>query len=588
MNGGETARGRAAMRSIAAAALVLLLAACGGGGAGGNSVPDAPADGALPPLSIDEIPTGARIDVSARDYFSLQNGNSWTYARHFGSSTITSGFVTRSVTNGPDADGLITVSESDGASTSVTAYRLGAAGLEEFDPTGSQASLPAVYTALPSYFAFSTPFYPVGSTLRHIRQGSLLLDLDGDQKNDSYRLEITQVFVGFEMQAVLGQSTEVAHFTTSLRFTARSSANGRSATATATEDSYLASGLGLVRVDRSSIGPDGLPIEADYSLVLQRAFLKGVTYSDSGSFIAFGLHHRWLVYDATRRVYYASLSDDPTHPNSIATIDAGSGAITYSAPIAAGPGPLAVSSDGSTLYAGLDGTGEVARLSLPAMTEVARLSLPVDPVFGQLYAENIAVSPVSSDVFATSLIRVGFTPSHGGVALVRNMVLQPQRTQGNTGSHRIAFDASGNWLFGYNNETTEFGLRRIEVLSDGLIERVVVSTNGFPGDELSVSGGRVLVGNSIFQADAWLALLGTLTGGHNCVNLSAVGKIACQSTDSLVQLAIFDATSLAPLATPFYANAGTSSEWRLVPGPTGQVAVSEFGVFTLFTSRFLQ
>jgi len=25
-----------------------------------------------------------------------------------------------------------------------------------------------------------------------------------------------------------------------------------------------------------------------------------------------------------------------------------------------------------------------------------------------------------------------------------------------------------------------------------------------------------------------------------------------------------------------------------VPGPTGQVAVSEFGVVTLFTSRFLQ
>jgi hypothetical protein len=91
--------------------------------------------------------------------------------------------------------------------------------------------------------------------------------------------------------------------------------------------------------------------------------------------------------------------------------------VAYSAALGSDPGPLAVSSDGSVLYVGL-GSGDVVQLALPSMQELGRVRLPLDPTFGQLRAADISASPVAADVFAVSLFRRFWSPSHGGVALV--------------------------------------------------------------------------------------------------------------------------------------------------------------------------
>ena len=42
------------------------------------------------------------------------------------------------------------------------------------------------------------------------------------------------------------------------------------------------------------------------------------------------------------------------------------------------------------------------------------------------------------------------------MVLIRSGVLQPRMTQDHTGSNLIAFDANGQFVYGLNNETTEF------------------------------------------------------------------------------------------------------------------------------------
>lgn len=577
---------RRATQFLSTLCVAALISACGGGGDGGSS--GGSGGPLLPTLSQDVVPSGPRIDVSARNYLPLHAGDTWVYAKTL-AGNLAGGVVTRSIATAPDQNGRLTISESDGGQAEVSANRITAAGLETLDPIGASGIWPGVYAALPAFTDVPTPFYPAGGIRKVIRQGDMLADVDGDAKNDFFRIEITQAFVGFEPLTVLGRSIEVAHFRTTLAFTVAGTSTGTSATGTAIEDSWLADGLGLVRAERSATYSDGSVLVKPYSLDLVSATVNGQTSTTSGRAVNIAVYHRGLVFVASRGVFLATVSpSDPVNANRIATIQASNGAVTYSAPIGSGPGAMSVSADGNVLYVGLEGSGEVLKLALPSMQELARVRLPVDPFFGQLLPEDISVSPTSADVFAVSMTRTNSSPRHAGVALVRGMVVQPQRTQQHTGSNRIAFDIDGGWLYGYNNESTEFGLRRIEVLSDGLIERLVVTANARYATELNVSNGLAVLGDSVFSADASLALRGTIASAAGCTKLPGVGKIACQSTLNYNQLVIVDSVTFSQLASTSYSTNASNSEWRLVPGAAGQVAVSEYGRIVIFTSVDLE
>jgi hypothetical protein len=577
----------AAHRRGAAVVLLMLLAACGGGGGGGaNNEPDAP-DAALPTLSTDTVPSGQRVDVSALNLFPLQPGDEWVYA----DSRSTANQVTRSVTASPaDArDVLVTETDPVDGSAEPGGYRVTPQGIVSLDPAGAQGLWPGVYAALPSIIEYPTPLYPVGGERKSVRQGSMGADLDGDGANDFYRLEISQVFRGFETIRVLGADTEVAHFTNQFVFSVSATSDGSRYTATAIEQTYFAPGLGLVRSDRSATDSDGAVIVAPYSLTLLRATVDGLQRDgQAGSVRTLALAHNALIFDAARGVYYASVPGSATQGNRIAVITPATGAVRYSGPVGSEPGPMAIASDGASMLVGLAGSGEVVRLALPALTVSGRVRLPVDGTFGQLRAEQIATSPVAPGVFAVSLIRPNVSPRHGGVVLVRDLALQPVRTQDHTGSNLIGFGADGRWLYGFNNETTELGLRRIEVLADGLAERTVVATNGRFGQALHVIGDRILVGSSVFRADASLALLGTLADTGSCVALSTVDRFACQEFFGGPLLEVFDATTLVRIATLPTPPTATYAATRYVPGPLGVLAVSDQETISLIDSPLLR
>ena len=102
------------------------------------------------------------------------------------------------------------------------------------------------------------------------------------------------------------------------------------------------------------------------------------------------------------------------------------------------------------------------------------------------------VLPGTTDAVVVSTQRPGYSPRHDGVVVYDNGVRRPLKTQGHTGSNRIVM-VERSLLYGYNNETTEFGLRKLLVGPDGVTEERPVLQDvidGF-GVDIVFGGGRI-------------------------------------------------------------------------------------------------
>ena len=580
-----------------------MVVACGGGGGGATSgSPQPGVRAALPTLVQDIEPTGVRIDLSNRNYFPAGAGDTWTFDKTMNAVT-TVGAVTRTVQSvtGNDAVFVETINNVGSSST----YRRTANGVVSVDPLGSAAPL-AARTLVPTLLEYPEPFYAIGEVRRTVRQGEWGADLDGDGIEESFRLEVSQVFVGLETLALPVGSAEEAHFRTVVMLTISPSRLSNSAyTVTSTENSWFAPGIGMVRSERVATGSDNAIVQSPYTLVLTGGTVGGTALfspAPDGTVMKLALVHNALVFDASRNRYYASLPGNAVgYGNSIASIDPVTGAASYSAAIGSEPFAMALAGDGSALYVGLIGSGEVIKLRLPDMQELTRTRLPASSFYGQLLPENISVSPLDPDVVAVSTYSSGISPRHAGVALIRSGVLQARMTQSHTGSNLIAFDANGQFVYGYNNETTEFGLRRIEVLADGLSELSVLTTDaGFGVKSLDFSAQGLVLNNALYRGTD-LALLGRVSapiGG--CRSHVVSNRLVCLESpyinNGVGRLVVADASSFASLSTPAFAAFGlTEIPSQIVVGPVGQVALRFGGAFVnasatslwLFTSPAL-
>lgn len=570
--------------------MAAVLTGCGGGGGGGDAGGDPAVRDPLPTLVQDLLPVGERLDLRDRHYLPAQAGDSWTYdVQRNGSTSVRGATVVVTSASGDDA----WLTETVLGTASSGHWRRTAAGIVSVGLLDGVA--PAAAAALVGdVLEYPEPFYPVGSARQVIRQGSWGADLDGDGRSESFRLEVTQVLVGFETVSLPLGSAEAAHMRTVVRLTVTPSLVANApVTAVSTEDSWWAPGVGRVRADYSAFDGDGNLVAPASSLTIVEAMVGGVQQFQAqpdGSVQKLALLHNALVFDRGRALYYASIPASATsNGNSIATIDAASAALRYATPIGSNPAALAIAADGASLYVALNGSGEVLRLALPSLQELSRTRLPAPAPWGQLLTENLAASPADAEVVAVAMLRAGVSPRHGGVALIRSGVLQPQMTQEHTGSNLIAFAADGQWLYGYNNESSEFGLRRIEVLADGLAERSVVGTSGgFGLAVLDVSAQGPVLGDAQYRGSD-LALLGRVSApGGGCRVPVAAGRLLCLQEAAYVggtagHVVVADATSFVTLATPAYAVRDLPSDrTELVPGSAGQVALrlglTNFGV----------
>jgi hypothetical protein len=212
---------------------------------------------------------------------------------------------------------------------------------------------------------------------------------------------------------------------------------------TATEDTWFAPGLGMVKAQRSIVDSQGVTLDPPHTIVFSKGTVAGLYWDFTsppaaldGSAVDVALAHNSVVYDVVRNVYYASVPGSVIGKgNSIATIDPATGQVSYSATIGSEPNALAIAADASVLYVGLDGSGEVVRLTLPSMTEQGRVQLPVDPNLGPAHARGLAVSPSNAAIAAVSM------GSTFGVALLRDMAMQPKRASIARSHGLLAFDA---------------------------------------------------------------------------------------------------------------------------------------------------
>jgi hypothetical protein len=571
-----------------ACAAALCLAACGGGGSGGGGEPPATP---YPTQGIDELPSGPRIDVSGQDLFHMGQNDSWFYTVLDAGGQPTGNTASRQVIQGPFSNGQVSIVDDDGFS-STTTYIVSADGLLDTDPLSGPP--PGVKALVGGIFEYATPLYPASATRRHVRSGPWDQDLDGDGINESFRYEYTQVFVGFETLTFSGNFTlkGVAHFVDVFKFTLRYShaANGETSL-TSTESNWFAPGAGLVKSQRTTVDGDGNVVEAPHTLVFDHGTISGVTWNIQsippildGSFFDVSVKHNALVYDAGRNVYYASVPGSyPVNPNSIATIDPTTGQVSFSGVVGSEPNPLALASDGSALYVGADGTGDVVKLALPSMSETARTKLPTDVFLNQLHAQAIAASPADPDVIAVAML-------NNGVALLRGMVVQPNRTPTTSRNDLLVFDSTGGKLYGLNTQDSGAGLSRNNVLTDGLAEETVAPgpALAFSSRALSFSNNRVVAGRNLYNAPS-LERAGIVATVGECTPQRSGTQLLCfdtnESNTGYAHIVFVDRNTFVLGGSMFYALNEPGVARRLVEGPAGQVAISYPANSLGFTSK---
>ncbi len=178
---------------------------------------------------------------------------------------------------------------------------------------------------------------------------------------------------------------------------------------------------------------------------------------------------RDILYDPGTRKIYASVPNSAgPNGNSIAVIDPFTVAVEAFVPIGTEPAKLARSDDGQYLYVALLGSPPTVR-RMHLATRTPGLEFPLGAgSFGANSAEDIAVQPGNPGVIAVSLRRPGVSPRHGGVAIYDEGVRRASVTAEHTGSNVIEFSLLPNRLYGYNNESTEFGFRRMQVAASGV------------------------------------------------------------------------------------------------------------------------
>jgi hypothetical protein len=280
-----------------------------------------------------------------------------------------------------------------------------------------------------------------------------------------------------------------------------------------------------------------------------------------------------LVYDPVHGVIVASIpSRVGAKGNSIVAIDPVTGRISPPIFVGSEPNKLALSRDASTLYVGLDGAAAIRVVDMTTLTAGLQFSLGSDPFTGPFYPEDIDVKPGAPDTVAVSRRNQGFSPRHEGVAIYQDGVQLPITTPDHTGSNVIEFSDSPGTLYGYNNETTEFGFRTMVVDALGVSVTKVVANliTGFGVDFEYDSGNDLAYATSGRVIDpANSVLMGTIAASGPVEPDSTNGFVFYVTGFSTLTLQAFDATTFVPRGSLSIPGASGSAGSLIRWGPRG-------------------
>jgi hypothetical protein len=249
-----------------------------------------------------------------------------------------------------------------------------------------------------------------------------------------------------------------------------------------------------------------------------------------------------LAYDPTSQKVYASVpSSAGTFGNSLAQIDPITGIMSTPIPFGSEPRKLAVSANNKYLYVGLDGAFAVRRFDLVSQTLQPQFPLGTGGN-GPMLANDIAAAPANPNTIAVSRRNVVVSPRHDGVAIYDDGQMRPTVTSSFNLNDVIEFSASSGKLYGYNNETSGFELRKLTVNPLGVSIVTTVSTIPL-GSDLKYDNGILYssIGRAVNPETG--VLLGTFSGVNSpaFVSDSSVRRIYfITGSDSSTTLQAFD------------------------------------------------
>lgn len=222
---------------------------------------------------------------------------------------------------------------------------------------------------------------------------------------------------------------------------------------------------------------------------------------------ALSLAAQHLVYDASRKLIYASISNaDSTHPNTIAIIDPSTSSVTGAIPVGTNPNRLALSQDAKYLYVGADGDGTVQRVDLPSRTVVLTI-----PLGANLSAGSIAVMPGASTTIAVDIRVFATSPPYGGITIFDGATPRTNTLDSIKGSaDQIAFSDDGATLYGAQISDSSFAFHRFAVDANG-----ITAGSSFPlifggyGDGMVYASGKIYTWGGFVFDPATMTPLGT-------------------------------------------------------------------------------
>ena len=277
-----------------------------------------------------------------------------------------------------------------------------------------------------------------------------------------------------------------------------------------------------------------------------------------------------LVYDKTTDRIYASVpSSAGVNGNSIACINPYTGQLLTTTYIGSEPGKLAISPDGRYLYAALGGSAAVRRFDTVTLT--AGLQFSLGSHNGPNYAEDIAVMPGHPDTVAVSRMNKGYSPRHEGVAVYDSGVMRPTTTPSHTGSNVIEFSDSASTLYGYNNETTDFGFRTMSVDTAGVTTTNTTGSliTGFSTD-IAFDGGRIYATSGRVIDPVTRTLLGTFSASGPLASDSKKGRtFFVTGSGSTLKLTAYSQQTYVPLGSLTVTSASGSGSSLIRWGTSG-------------------
>jgi IPT/TIG domain len=180
-----------------------------------------------------------------------------------------------------------------------------------------------------------------------------------------------------------------------------------------------------------------------------------------------------MVWDAaSQRLYLSIASTDPTHPNTIASLDPATQQLDTIAAVGTGADHLSVSTDGSFLYAALSANNSIQRFTLPGLQPDIDIPLGTG-TYGPYSAIDIEAAPNLPHTIAVVLGEQEVSPTEqGGIVLFDDGVVRPNSVPGTQSGFEI------DHVIWNSDDTALYGIPTLSTSSLNDLYELAVSSAG--------------------------------------------------------------------------------------------------------------